>query len=83
MCHPRLLALKEKDELGEEALHLLETYLFNGRNVVATAKKLFIHRNTLAYRLEKLTEQLQMDLTEMDDTNFMWLLISSIILKKH
>lgn len=41
-------------EHGTELLATLESYLRNGRNAAATARDLFIHYNTLRYRLEKL-----------------------------
>jgi len=60
---------------------MLETYLLTGKNIVATAKRLLVHRNTLTYRLEKLSAMLNIDLTNVDDNMIVWLLISCIVLR--
>lgn len=47
------------DPLREQAAELLETlqcYLDNGRSLEATARELFVHPNTVRYRLKKITE---------------------------
>ena len=36
-------------------------------NVSETARKLFVHRNTLVYRLEKIKKLTGLDLREFDD----------------
>lgn len=47
--------LKEYDQINNaELLQTLEAYFQNGCNLRQTAKALFVHRNTLSYRLEKL-----------------------------
>ena len=45
----------------------LETYLEKSCNVTVTAETLFIHRNTLKYRLRKIEELLQCDLHNFKD----------------
>lgn len=42
--------------LPEDLLETLETFLNHDLNVSETAKTLFIHRNTLIYRLDRITE---------------------------
>lgn len=49
----RLSLLVEDPEL----LHTIKVFLQNSSNVSLTAKKLYIHRNTLQYRLDKFTEK--------------------------
>lgn len=52
---------------SERSIELLETlrvYLMNDCNLVKTSKALFIHRNTLIYRLNKIKNQLKGDLEE-------------------
>ncbi len=39
----------------------------NNLNVSETARKLFVHRNTLVYRLEKIKKLTGLDLREFDD----------------
>ncbi|SEN11262.1 PucR C-terminal helix-turn-helix domain-containing protein [Mesobacillus persicus] len=41
----------------EELLETMKVFLENGSNATLAAKKLYIHRNTLQYRLDKFTEQ--------------------------
>ena len=55
--------IEEYDEAkGTDLLPTLETYLACGKNVTEAAKTLFIHRNTLTYRLNKIQELLEVDL---------------------
>ena len=47
-----------------DLLPTLEAYLDRGGNALQTAKDLFIHRNTLLYRLAKIEKLCQIDLTD-------------------
>lgn len=49
-----------------ELLETLETYVFLHQNVTAVANALFVHRNTITYRLKRISELLGVDL-EMPD----------------
>ena len=42
-------------------LHTLETYLSCGGNIARTAEQLYVHRNTLVQRLDKLQELVGLD----------------------
>lgn len=54
-CNDVLGSLIEHDEKeGTEYVKTLGEYLNCNCNLVATAKKLFIHRNTMVYRMEKI-----------------------------
>lgn len=67
--------LREGDQTGRDG-HLLETlaaYLETGRSVSAAAERLFIHRNTLRYRLVQLEERLGVDLDSTEDAVDLWL----------
>lgn len=44
----------DKDEKGKNLIQTLITYIKNNGNVSETAKELFIHRNTLSYRLNQI-----------------------------
>lgn len=46
-------------------------------NVSSAAKTLFLHRNTISYRIDKFQEATGLDLKKMDDLMFCHLLISS------
>lgn len=52
-----LLKLKQKDKEDQSSLlHTLEVYLLQNCRLKPTAEKLFIHTNTLKYRLNQITE---------------------------
>lgn len=58
-CLEKLRPILEYDrEKGGELLNTMKTYLFCRGNKKETAKALFIHRNTLDYRLRKINELL-------------------------
>lgn len=50
-----------------ELCRTLETYLRLERNVVQTAKELYIHRSTLFYRLERIKKLLEIDLDREEE----------------
>ena len=52
---------------------LLRCYMDNHCNVVQTARELFIHRSTLLYRLEKIKEILESDLSSPDEILYLML----------
>ncbi|MDY2905516.1 MAG: helix-turn-helix domain-containing protein [Caecibacter massiliensis] len=56
-----------KENSGIELFHTLVTYLKANYNVSQTARDLHIHRQSLLYRLEKIENLTQMDLSNHDD----------------
>lgn len=55
LCSAKLLALRQYDrENHADLYHTLKVFLEQERNVLQTAKLLFIHRSTLFYRLERI-----------------------------
>jgi len=48
------------------SIKILETYLNENCNITITAEKLFLHRNTLKYRINKIEELLNSDLHNFD-----------------
>lgn len=67
-CDRWLGGLVSRDpEYAQEMLRTLETYLECDGQLNETAKKLFIHRNTATYRIEKLGELLNIDFKKMND----------------
>ncbi|WP_077867376.1 PucR family transcriptional regulator [Clostridium saccharobutylicum] len=48
-------------------LNILETYLNENCSITVTAEKLFLHRNTLKYKIKKIEELLECDLHNFDD----------------
>ena len=55
------------DSLDQETLFTIDKFFENNLNVSETARKLFVHRNTLVYRLEKIKKLTGLDLREFDD----------------
>ncbi|MBR3290420.1 MAG: helix-turn-helix domain-containing protein [Clostridia bacterium] len=55
------------DSLDAETLFTIQKFFENNLNVSETSRKLFIHRNTLVYRLEKIKRLTGLDLREFDD----------------
>ncbi|WP_226000055.1 PucR family transcriptional regulator [Paenibacillus sp. BJ-4] len=58
--------LDKDEEYAGEMMHTLETYFVNNGQVNETARELFIHRNTVLYRLEKISGLLNLDLKNTD-----------------
>ncbi|MBR6681990.1 MAG: helix-turn-helix domain-containing protein [Clostridia bacterium] len=54
------------DSLDYETLSTIQAFFENNLNVSETARKLFVHRNTLVYRLEKIRKMTGLDLREFD-----------------
>ena len=54
------------EELDQEMLFTINKFFENNLNVSETARKLFVHRNTLVYRLEKIKKVTGLDLREFD-----------------
>lgn len=55
------------DSLDHETLFTIQKFFENNLNVSETSRKLFVHRNTLVYRLEKIRKLTGLDLREFDD----------------
>ncbi len=55
------------DTLDQETLFTIQRFFENNLNVSETSRKLFVHRNTLVYRLEKIKKLTGLDLREFDD----------------
>lgn len=53
--------------LDEETLNTINRFFENNLNVSETSRKLFVHRNTLVYRIEKLQKSTGLDLRNFDD----------------
>lgn len=66
-CHPALLQLIEYDAANGSQLHdTLQCLAKNGFNSGETAAELFLHRNTLAYRKQKIAELTGLNLDDFD-----------------
>ncbi|MGN0362035.1 MAG: PucR family transcriptional regulator [Bilifractor sp.] len=54
-------------ELDEEALTTIRQFFNNNLNISETARQLYIHRNTLVYRIEKLQKTTGLDIRKFDE----------------
>ena len=55
------------EALDEDTLDTISRFFENNLNVSETARKLYVHRNTLVYRLEKVKKITGLDLREFED----------------
>lgn len=55
------------ESLDQETLFTINKFFENSLNVSETARKLFVHRNTLVYRLDRIRRITGLDLREFDD----------------
>lgn len=53
--------------LDEETLNTINRFFENNLNVSETSRQLFVHRNTLVYRIERLQRSTGLDLRNFDD----------------
>lgn len=54
------------ESLDQETLMTIQAFFENNLNVSETSRKLFVHRNTLVYRLEKIRKLTGLDLREFE-----------------
>ena len=69
LCEIFLSEVFEKnsiDSLDQETLFTINKFFENNLNVSETSRRLFVHRNTLVYRLEKIKRQTGLDLRRFD-----------------
>jgi hypothetical protein len=68
LLHPAVEILSRYDQKnGSDLLSTLRVYMEQGMNQIHTANALFIHRNTLKYRLAKISELTDIDLSDPDE----------------
>ncbi len=58
---------KSPDDFDEETLTTINKFFENSLNVSETSRQLYIHRNTLVYRLDKLQKSTGLDLRVFED----------------
>ncbi|MDO4633587.1 MAG: helix-turn-helix domain-containing protein [Eubacteriales bacterium] len=58
---------KTPEDLDEETLTTINRFFENSLNVSETARQLYIHRNTLVYRLEKLQRTTGLDIRDFEE----------------
>ena len=70
LCHmfiSEVIQGRSASEFDSETLLTIEKFFENSLNVSETSRQLFIHRNTLVYRLDKLQKMTGLDLRTFDD----------------
>lgn len=55
------------DQFDEETLRIVDKFFENNLNISEAARQLYLHRNTLMYRLEKIQKQTGLDIRTFDD----------------
>ncbi len=55
------------NDLDEETKNTIDKFFENNLNISETSRQLFVHRNTLVYRIEKLEKQTGLDIRVFDD----------------
>ena len=69
LCETFLREVFKRDSiesLDQETLFTIQRFFENNLNVSETSRRLFVHRNTLVYRLEKIKKITGLDLREFD-----------------
>lgn len=81
-CHQGVVDLRNYDmQKNTEYFATLYAYLLHDKNVTATANALFIHRNTVTYRIEKIESILGSSL--QDSSHSFWILLTCKLLAAH
>ena len=75
ICLPQVLRLGEMDN-GSCYLDCLRAFLLSGCNLTQAAARLYLHRNTLRYRLDKVARLLDLDLSTLGEDLVFRLLFS-------
>lgn len=77
-CHPALSRLRQYDRKNETCLYAtLKVYLDSGCSIKLASEKLFVHRNSLVYRLGRIAEISSIDL---DDAYIRFMLTMSYLI---
>ena len=64
--------------IDKETLKIFTIYYETGQNICLTSRLLYLHRNTLNYKITKLSEDLNMDIRDNLIANFVYLLAKVI-----
>lgn len=67
-CDPGILQIQSLDKKNDtELLNTLQVYLESGRNKVQTAQKLYLHLNTVKYRLNQIGEVINLQYSSLEE----------------
>jgi len=77
-CHSTIIKMQEYDQRhSTEYLNTLWAYLNSNKNIARTARRLFVHKNTAAYRLRKIEQLFHINL---DDDFMLFMLYYSYLM---
>ena len=62
-----ILGEESLNSLDEETLNIVRTFFENNLNLSETSRKLYVHRNTLVYRLDKIEKKYGLDIKTFED----------------
>ena len=72
LVHKGILRLQESDRSqNTDYMKTLKVYLDNQQNATQTAKELYIHRSTFLYRMERIMDLLESDLTDPEEVLYL------------
>ena len=66
------------EKIDKELLKIFIIYYETGQNICLTSRILYLHRNTLNYKITKLSEDLNMDVRDNLIANFIYLLLKIV-----
>ena len=81
-CFSSLIDFEIIKNIDKNLLHTGLSFIENDLNISKTSSSLFLHRNTLIYRLEKIKEILGLDLKKFKDSFVFYLSIQSYFTSK-
>ncbi len=71
-CHPKLQLLLDYDKAHDSELaYTLYMFLISERNVSAAADAMYMHRNTIIYRLKKIDSLVQIDYSSFHERQYL------------
>lgn len=71
-CHPDIMFMwAQKEEIGPDTILTFHSYLNHERSIINTAHSLFVHRNTIIYRIKKIIDTLNYDLDDAYTRDYM------------
>ena len=75
-CHPDIMMLWDREKnRGDDLFDTFAAYIANNCSIKNTADAIFIHRNTLMYRIQKVLKIIQEDIEDIYTRNYMMLSI--------
>lgn len=83
LYYRNLLSGLENDVYATQLIKTLNAYIKNHGNITQSSKDLFIHRNTLSYRLKKIATLLGRNIDSSDTQFLLWLALKERELRQH